>query len=120
MTLNGAEPAGPGDTSKAVNGPEDTSQTVAGPGDTSNAAAGPEDTTKAHSRLSLTSRTFATSNYKRFYSGAEPSPFQHDLLHAVNDMLMLFARRMNPTLDEETVQDGVHTLMKKIQRDASG
>merc|ERR1719174_1475073 len=31
---------------------------------------------------------------------------------------MIFARRMNPTLDEETVEDGVHAFMTKIQRDA--
>ena len=81
--------------------------------------AGPEDTIVTIERqLSLNSRTFATSNYKRFYDEAKPAPFQHELLHAVNDMLMLFAKRMNPTLDEETVTDGVDTLMKKIQGEA--
>jgi hypothetical protein len=33
-------------------------------------------------------------------------------------MLMLFARRMNPTLDRETVEDDVCAFMKKIQTDA--
>jgi hypothetical protein len=77
--------------------------------------AGPEHTSKA---ASVASRTFATSNYKRFYYEAEPALFQHTLLQSVNDMLMLFARRMNPTLDAETVEDGVHAFMTRIQGDA--
>jgi len=67
---------------------------------------------------SCASRTFENSNYKRFYVQAVSPPFQHDLLQAVNDMLALFARRINPTLDEEAVEAGVHAFMKKIQGDA--
>ena len=37
--------------------------------------------------LPIAERTFATSNYKIMYSMAEPARFQHDLLHAVHDMV---------------------------------
>ena len=61
-------------------------------------------------------RTFATSNYKRFYKGTKAPLFQHDLLHAVHNMLKLFAARINPK--EVTVEDGVREFMEKIQGDA--
>ena len=63
-------------------------------------------------------RSFATSNYKRFYEGTKAPLFQHDLLHAVHNMLKLFAARINPTLDQTTVEDGVREFMEKIQGDA--
>ena len=79
---------------------------------------GLKDEDKPAPRVPLASRTFATSNYKRYYVAAESAPFQHNLLRAVNAMLTLFATRMNPTLDEETVEDGVYTLMRRVQTDA--
>ena len=40
---------------------------------------------------------------------------QHDLLHAVNKMLLLFATRINPDGDSESIGDGVHAFMLQIQ-----
>ena len=63
-------------------------------------------------------RTFANSNYKRFYDKAKPAPFQHRLLAAVNDMLELYAARINSTLNPKKIEEGVHAFMKRIQDDA--
>jgi hypothetical protein len=60
-------------------------------------------------------RTFATSNYRRYYMIAPQASLQHDLLHAVNKMLLFFAARINPGLDSEEVEDGVHAFMVQIQ-----
>ena len=63
-------------------------------------------------------RTFGTSNYKRVYAGAKTATFQHYLLAAVNDTLLLYAQRINPSTDQETIILGVTELMEKIQDDA--
>ena len=65
-----------------------------------------------------TGRTFAASNYRRFYSAAKPPCFTHRLLAAVNNMLELYAIRMNPTLDQKMVFDGVNACMETIQKEA--
>lgn len=63
-------------------------------------------------------RTFANSNYKRFYTGAKPAPFQHRLLGAVNDVLELYTARINPTMDRVDVEKGVQEFMERIQSEA--
>ena len=63
-------------------------------------------------------KTFANSNYKRFYVDAEPSSFGHNLLSAVQEMVTLFARRINPELGPVALKDGVHAYIKKLQEDA--
>ena len=63
-------------------------------------------------------KTFATSNYKHFYDQAKRAPFQHELLHAVNNVVNLYARRVNPNLDKDTLEDGIRVFMTKLQEDA--
>ena len=62
--------------------------------------------------------SFPHSNYKRFYATTQAAPFQHDLLNAVNNLLKLFAIRINPTLDRSTVIKGVQDFMARIQNDS--
>lgn len=66
----------------------------------------------------LDQRTLANSNYKRFYNGALPSAFQHELLGAVHNMLKIYAARINPTVDPHALATGVHEFMEKIQDEA--
>ena len=69
----------------------------------------------------LTTRTFATSNYKRLYAGAVAASFQHNLLNAMQTVLMLYAKRINITEDEDArrfVEKNVMDAMEKIQDDA--
>ena len=68
--------------------------------------------------ISLEDRTFANSNYKRFYVESQAPLFQHDLLHSVNEMLKRYAKRTNPALDQQALLDGVNGFMMKIQDDA--
>ena len=66
----------------------------------------------------LSERTFATSNFKRYYDDAEAPLFQHYLLSAVNNMLKLYANRLNPLKNRSTLATHVNEFMKKIQNDA--
>ena len=68
--------------------------------------------------LPVETRTFANSNYKRLYAEANPAPFQHDLLDAVNNVLKLYTARIHPRLAQTTLEKGVHEFMEKIQDDA--
>ena len=70
------------------------------------------------SPIPLRERTFANSNFKRFYVPSKAPIFQHDLLHSVNTVIKLYARRLNPTLDQETINQGVNEFMEKMQHDA--
>ena len=63
-------------------------------------------------------RTFATSNFKRCYEGAQAPMFQHRLLAAVHDMLKLFVRRISPALDLRQLDEGTNAFMKDIQGEA--
>merc|ERR1719201_705484 len=69
----------------------------------------------------LPSRTFNTSNYKRFYTGADSIGLQHHLLSAVESMLSLYAKRINVTDDQDDamlIEVGVMSAMIQIQDDA--
>ena len=74
--------------------------------------------TFAPSPTPVQERTFANSNFKRFYVPSKAPIFQHDLLHSVNTVVKLYARRLNPTLDQETINQGVNEFMGKMQKDA--
>ena len=63
-------------------------------------------------------KTFATSNYKHFYDRAKRAAFQHNLLHAVDNVVNLFATRINPNLDKDTLEGGVHVFMTDLQDEA--
>ena len=76
------------------------------------------DTDPTLAPVPLERRTFATSNYKRFYDGAQAPVFQHYLLAAVNTMLLLFAKRRNPALQQHELENDVNQFMAKIQADA--
>merc|ERR1711959_640454 len=52
-----------------------------------------------HAVDTMPTKTFANSNYKRFYMQGRPSCFGHNLLHAVHEMVTLVARRINPELN---------------------
>ena len=77
-----------------------------------------DDTTTTAPALTSVQKTFATSNYKRFYERAKPAPFQHNLLAAVQTTVTLFAARMNPRLDKAAIEEGVLGFMEYIQDDA--
>ena len=62
-------------------------------------------------------RTFATSNFKRFYANAQAPAFQHYLLGAVNNMLKMYANRINPTLNPSERETSVNEYMTKLQED---
>jgi hypothetical protein len=63
--------------------------------------------------------TFAASNYKRFYFAARPAVMQHNLLSAMETTLKLYAKRMNPTRDQDDIEkDVLNNSMTKIQADA--
>ena len=77
-----------------------------------------EESGKTAVELAPLRKIFATSNYKRFYDQAMRAPFQHELLHAVNNVVNLYARRMNPNLDKHTLEGGIRVFMTKLQDDA--
>ena len=77
-----------------------------------------DDTATTAPALPSVQKTFATSNYKRFYERAKPASFQHNLLAAVHTTVALFATRVNPTLDEAAIEEGVVGFMEDIQDDA--
>ena len=77
-----------------------------------------EETNPSAAMTPLDQRTFATSNYKRFYDTVKPAAFQHYLLSAVNDTLKHFAKRINPARDQQELENDVDELMKVIQEDA--
>ena len=61
------------------------------------------------------------SNYKRFYTGADAIGLQHHLLSAVENMLTLYAKRINTTGDQNSrmlIPVGVMSAMIEIQDDA--
>merc|ERR1719201_549987 len=69
----------------------------------------------------LPSRTFNTSNYKRFYTGADTIGLQHHLLSAVENMLKLYAKRINITEEQDDgmfIEVDVMGAMIQIQDDA--
>jgi len=67
----------------------------------------------------LHERTFATSNYKRFYTGADAFGLQHHLLSAVDNMLTLYAKRIVTDEQDKVLLDvDVMGVMIKIQGDA--
>ena len=68
--------------------------------------------------MSFSQRTLANSNYKRLYDDAEIPGFQHTLLHAVHNMVLLYAKRVNPKLTQDAVTKAVDAYMQRIQRDA--
>merc|ERR1719331_309302 len=59
----------------------------------------PAETNPSTTVVPLTERTFATSHYKRLYTGSHVAPLQHYLLDAVVNMLTLYAKRVNRPLD---------------------
>ena len=63
-------------------------------------------------------KTFANSNYKRFYIEGASAPFGHKLLNSVQETVTLVARRFNHKRDPDTVEDDVFFYMKKLQEDA--
>ena len=70
----------------------------------------------------LCNRTFATSHYKRFYSEALTTVMQHKLLSAVENVLMLYAKRMNALTDDQAIGTfidlDVMDFILKLQEDA--
>lgn len=74
-----------------------------------------EETNPSAAMTPLDQRTFATSNYKRFYDTVKPAAFQHYLLSAVNDTLKHFAKRINPARDQQELENDVDELMKVIK-----
>ena len=68
----------------------------------------------------LVERTFAESNFKRFYSSAQAAAHHRDLLADLHNMVTLFATRVNPPLSQEVIATGVHSFMAKIRTDAFG
>ena len=69
----------------------------------------------------MSARTFATSNYKRLYAGAVAASLQHNLLNAMQNVLLLYAKRIHVTEDEDAlraIEDDVIDVMRKIQDDA--
>ena len=78
-----------------------------------------DETDPSTTVVPLPERTFATSNYKRFYDRAVPAPLQHQLLNAIENMLLLYAKRISVTEDEIFIEvDVIYTVMKDIQDDA--
>ena len=67
----------------------------------------------------LHKRTFATSNYKRFYVGAMTTSMQHKLLGAVENVLTLYARRINALTDDRgmgvRIDFDVMEFMRQLQ-----
>ena len=53
-----------------------------------------DDTNLSTTVVPLHERTFGTSNYKRFYTGADAIGLQHHLLIAVEKVLTLYAKRI--------------------------
>ena len=76
------------------------------------------ESTVAMVTLAQQQKTFATSNYKRVYDAAQAPAFQHYLLGAVNNMLKLYAKRTNPTLQQPALGKYVDEYMGQIQDDA--
>jgi len=68
--------------------------------------------------LSLGTRTFATSNYKRLYDGAKAPKFYHQLLSNVYNLLELYTARINPTLEKSEVTESLDDFMGQLQDDA--
>ena len=66
----------------------------------------------------LRERTFANSNYKRFYSAAKCPPLKHQLLSAVGDLSVIYAKRINPAVDRHVFETDMLAFVKKIQGDA--
>ena len=64
---------------------------------------------------STTTRTFATSNYKRLYDKARPAPSQYVLFDAVTKVFVLYAKRKNPTLDDVKIEQHVKGFMGKMR-----
>ena len=75
------------------------------------------DTNKGATNLKQP-RTFASSNFKAIYARTKRAHFQHNLLGAVEKLMTLYAARLNPTLDEEFLQDAVQKSMQTIQTEA--
>jgi len=73
--------------------------------------------TRRHTKA-LRKRTFATSNYKRFYGGAKAPVFYHQLLNNVYTVLELYTARINPTLEKDMLTEGLNDFMSLLQNDA--
>merc|ERR1711920_356329 len=69
-------------------------------------------------RKSLSTRTFATSNYKKLYAEAEAPKFYHNLLNNVYAVLELYTARVNPDLAEDEVTGRLDEFMGQLQDDA--
>ena len=66
-------------------------------------------------------RTFATSNYKRFYAFSAPGLLHYTFLHAVEKVLKMYVKRINAPLTEAEsfgIDMDMVLVMKTIQDDA--
>merc|ERR1712032_1599264 len=78
-----------------------------------------DDTDSCMTVVPLHERTFATSNCKRFYTGADALGLQHHLLSAVENVLTLYAKRIVTDEQDKVLLDvDVMGVMIKIQDDA--
>ena len=81
-----------------------------------------DDTNPCTTVVPLLERTFATSNYKRFYAGTLTTFMQHKLLGAVENVLMLYAKRINALTEDQAIimfiDLDVMDFMMKLQDDA--
>ena len=69
---------------------------------------------RAREMVPSSGRTFATSNYKRFYNVVKAPKFQHFLLGSVHNVVKLYSARVSPDVGADEVEKGVDAFMKEI------